>query len=269
MDFARAYDPIRAFQAAWRLLTRSPLPLLVGGILLVAMDIAWQVGVRLDETGRISEDAVIGALACGGCVGLALFLLSSWITLGLATAVETTITHGRATVGDAFDARGRLFEMVLGRVLVFLIWLGSLIPFVLIGLGAWFLHESLRVPEEIVVISTLLAGLAYLPFWLYLVLGISLFMSAIAIEGLGPTASVRRSWELVRGNRWRLLLYWIVVAVFSLLGICLCCVGIFLTGTLGNIALYESYFALTRGDDYARSWLSTPEPRDAARATIP
>jgi hypothetical protein len=257
MDFARAYDPIRALEGSWALIKRSPLPLLAGGIVLMLTDGHGNSGIDLDGGGGLNLGEVLALLGVCGCCALAGLLIHAWISLGVANVVEMTRKGARPPFSAVFDGRGRFFEMVLGRVLVILIWLGSIVPFVLIALGAWYLHEGLRVEEGVVVLVAILAALAYLPAWLWFLLGISLWRPAVAIDGLAPTAAIQRSWELVRGNRLRLLLYWVAISLFSFLGICLCCVGVLLTGPMMQIAQFESYLELTQpGTSYAASMSS-------------
>ncbi len=273
MEFARAYDPIRALQASWKLLGRSPLPLLVAGILLTLFDGGGRLGFEWhdwEHHHRLPVGAVVVFFGLATCFGLVCFLVGSWISLGIANVVEKTVIEGRASPADAFNARGRLFEMVLGQLLAVVIALGACVPFGLIALAAVFSTRALHMNEGLAVVAAILAALAYLPFYLYLILGISLSRQAIAIEGLQPVAALQRSWNLVRGNRLRLLLYWIVIGVFGALGLLLCCVGVFLTSTLEYTAQYESYLALTRPEDYSRSWLAGAPvpPKPPLNATI-
>ena len=101
-------------------------------------------------------------------------------------------------------------------------------------------------------------GLLYLPVIVYVGLGLSLVKQAVAYEGLRPTQAIRRSWDLVAGQRWMLFLYLIVLGLFTLLGVCLCCVGyLLLTGPLTLIAQHESYLALTRGAERPSWWIET------------
>jgi hypothetical protein len=189
---------------------------------------------------------ILALLGIFACCGLAVMLIHAWISLGVANVVEKTRNEGRAGFGALFDARGRFFEMVLGHILMILIVLGTIVPLVLIGLGVWFANDQRVVEDGWAAFIAVIAGIAYLPVWIWLLLGISLYRPAIAIEGLGPTAAIQRSWELVRGHRLRLLLYWVAISIFSMLGLCLCCVGVLLTGPMSEISQFESYLELVQ-----------------------
>jgi hypothetical protein len=262
MEFNRAFDPFRALQSAWKALAQAPLPILVGGVLLiltqgsgggarVPLDFQEQGnGVNWSEI-RPWILPLIGVVAC---VGIALFLFSSWIMVGLPNTVESVLRTGRADVGQVFDSKGRFGSMVLSRLLCVLIEIGAALPFVLLVLAIAILTKGFHRHEGLLLL--LIPGVVvWLPVFLYVTLGISLADQAVALEGAQPVESVKRSWALVHGHRWMLLLYLIVGGIFSLLGLCLCCIGIFLTGTLFHVARSESYLALVRGSERASWWI--------------
>ncbi|MBL8858163.1 MAG: hypothetical protein JNL28_06660 [Planctomycetes bacterium] len=270
MNVAEAYDPVRALTASWRLLMRAPLPLFIGGAILVLVSDGWSTGVNFGEShGRPRGEVVLGVLLVGLCCGLIGLLISSWLSVGLANAVEKTVTNGSARFDDLFESRGRFFDMVLLRVLFALIWIGALVPIaaaILIGLLA---ANAWHWPPGPVILAVFTFVLLYLPVLMYVVLGFSLSVQAVAIEGLAPTAALRRSWSLVHGNRLRILLYWIVMIVFTLLGFCLCCIGMLWTGAMAQVAANDSYLALVKSDEYAGSWLTTNVPPSPAQSPPP
>ena len=258
MNVAEAFDPIRALTASWRLLLRSPLPLFVGGAILMTVGGGGVHGWMFrDHDHHLSGEAVAWVLSLSCCCGLLGLLLSSWISIGLAIAVENTVMSGSARFEDLFASKGRFFDMVLLRILVALISLAAAIPFVLIVLAASLGVHALQVPPGVVLVAALFLGFLYLTVFLYVLLGFSLSVQAVAIEGLAPTAALRRSWSLVRSHRLRLLLYWVALAIFTVLGFCLCCIGVFWTGAMAHVAANDSYLALVKADEYAGSWLST------------
>ena len=88
-----------------------------------------------------------------------------------------------------------------------------------------------------------------------MLLGISLVPMAVAVERRGAFDSFSRSWELVRGNRLQLFLFHLVTGLFTLLGVCLLCVGVFITGPLAYTAQMEAYLRLVRSREEQRSWV--------------
>ena len=270
MEFNRAYDPIRALQTAWKALNRSPLPLLVGGVLLTLTDGGGGSGGGSWDDGHHRGGAdwddiwpiLIPVVGICCCLGIAVFLFASWVRVGFANTVESVLKTGQATVGQVFQSKGRFGNIVLARILVILIHIAVWIPF-LAAFGVLLaITEGFESNEELGFLL-IPAGLITLPVWIYVWLGLSLVDQAAALEGLPPAECLKRSWSLVSGHRWMLLLYSIVGGIFSMLGLCLCCIGVFLTNTLFEVAKSESYLALVRGDDRATWWVegfSPPQP---------
>jgi hypothetical protein len=270
MDFAHAYDPIRALQAAWKLLGRAPLPFLACGALLLLVHVGFAIAYPLAfaEHRHWDRITIVALLGFFGSACVVAYLVGCWLSLGLAHTVETAITSGTARMGDVFETRSRYFEMVLGGLVFFLASMAALVPFVAIALIATFLHERVHVPAPFVAFGAFISAAAYMIVYLYVILGLSLWRQAIAIEGLGPVAAISRSWQLASGHRLRLALFWIVMSLVTFVGfwggLLLFCCGVFpglvFSVTLSQIAQFESYFALVRAEDHARSWLAGGAP---------
>jgi len=266
MDFSRAFDPFRALRSAWAAVKQAPLPLLLGGVLLAvssgggggfgnpAAGANFQDrGGELDWDALLPVFAALAAVSC--CVAIALFLFSSWIEIGFNQAVHDVLRTGRGDVGTVFDARGRYLDMLLARFLAGLVQVALVLPFALVvGALAWAAAER-ALPEGALVAVVVVATLVLLVLVVYVQLGLAFVSQAVALEGRRPGEALRRSWEIARGHRWQLLLYWIVLIVFALLGFCLCCVGVLFTSALMRVAVTESYLAWTRGDERPGWWI--------------
>jgi len=271
MDFNVAYDPFRALQTSWQALKKAPLPLIVGGVVLLITQGGGggggNFGTSFDRNEEIDWEKIapllIGIVGFFCCLGIVFFVISSWVRIGFANTVEEVLRTGDGDVGRVFDGKGRVLSMILARLLAGLIVLASILPFGLVALIAALATDGFDRNEGIGV-GILLAGLVlYLPVILYVGLGVALVEQAVALEGLEPVESVRRSWSLVRGHRWMLLWYSIATGIFSAIGICACCIGIFLTGTMTEIAKSESFLALTRGGERDGWWIQTGTPHSS------
>ena len=268
MDFSRAFDPFRALRSAWSAVRQAPVPLLLGGILLAVSSGGGggfgnpAAGVNLEERGGeldwealLPVFAALGAVSC--CVALALFLFSSWIEIGFNHAVSDVVRTGRGDVGAVFDARGRYLDMLLARFYAGLVQVALVLPFALVvGALAWAAAER-ALPEEALVAVAVLTTIVVLVLVVYVQLGLAFVAQAVALEGLRPIDALGRSWQIARGHRWQLLLYWIVLIVFTLLGFCLCCIGVLFTSALARVAATESYLAWTRGDERPGWWIES------------
>lgn len=239
MHFRVAYDPWRALGGAWKLVPRAPTTLVVGALLLFLLEGA-ALGFSFDE-GSLSSGVLVPPFAAGCCcLGLLLWLASCLLSIGLASAVESAARGERERFTCLFEPRERFLAMVLARLGKWLAWLVASLPFVVMIGGPIAVGGALDL-EVLGGVVGVLGGLAYLPLWFYLVLGLTLVEEAVAFEGRDPVAAFRRSFELARGNRLQLLMYVLVMLVVHLGGFCLCLVGIFLTGPWTRLAWYESF----------------------------
>jgi MFS family permease len=67
-------------------------------------------------------------------------------------------------------------------------------------------------------VSLLVITCLGIPFAIYIGLGWAMAFPVIVLEDRGPMGALGRSWELVRGNRWRQLIVWVLmILIFSLL----------------------------------------------------
>ena len=281
MEFNQAYDPFRALQTFWQALKKAPLPLIVGGVVLVITNGGGGGGGNFGTSFDQQNHEVdwhklaplllgIGGLFC--CLAIVFFVISSWVRIGFANTVEEVLRTGDGDVGRVFDGKGRIGAMVLSRLLCLVILVATFLPWVLVGVVAAMASESFETNQGLWIAVLIVGGIVWLPVFAYIGLGLELADQAVALEGLQPVDSVRRSWSLVRGHRWMLLWYWIVTGIFGMIGICACCIGIFLTGTMTEIAKSESFLALTRGGERESWWIQTgraPSSPDAGWGSPP
>ena len=253
MDVSTAFDTFRALQAAWRAIKQAPVPLLVGGVLLAITSGGGGGGGpgfqgRFDASEADWEEIVplmLPFLAVACCLGLVFFVVSSWLLVGFANSVEETLRTGRGDVGTLFDSRGRFADMLLARLFAALIQVGALLPFALaVGLLVFAADEG-AIPEEVAVVVGIGLGLVGFVLGVYVALGFAFVSEAVALEGLAPGAALRRSWGFASGNRLRFLLYFVVLWIVTVLGICACCVGYLFTASLARVAAVESWLAVT------------------------
>lgn len=251
MKFPSALDPIRSLTASWKLITRAPAPLIIGGLILFVTDDGMHGGGQFTDTDFLRHEwHALGPVLLGGAcfLGIAFYLISTWLWIGLPRAVDETRATGTTTFTTLFDARSRYVDMLLARLLTGALVLLSLLPFGVIALVAYLFVDQHVAGETEVIVAGVGAALLYLPLWIYLVLGFSWVPQAVAIEERGPVDALQRSWQLASGSRWSLLVYWLVLLVFTLLGACACCLGVFFTGAWSFVSRCEAFLELTRED---------------------
>jgi hypothetical protein len=102
--------------------------------------------------------------------------------------------------------------------------------------------------------------LAYLPVLLYVALGVWLAPKAVAVEGLSATEALSRSWELVRGHRWTLFLFELVMLLVIWIPGCCCCICLLsLPRTFVEVARLDGDLRLVHpGEPW--EWRAAPRP---------
>lgn len=248
MTFPAALDPVRSLTAAFRLLVRNPLPLLLGGAILLLFDRGHGLGIVGDWDSHHFQDELPGRIFFGGCCGLFGLLVWSWIGVGFAHVVEETRRTGTSAFATLFDARGRFGDMLLALFLHLVAWFAAGLPFLLIVIGASVIGRHTDIPDGIVALAAIAGFLVYLPFFAYLMLGIAFVPQEVALGGRSAIESFHTSWQLAHGRRLALFVFCLALAVFTFLGLCCCFVGIFFTGAVANVATFEAWLALTRPD---------------------
>ncbi len=260
-----AFDPFRCLGSVWRLLKTAPLVVIVGGILLSFLSNP-TAGLQFalpNEPGT-DPDAflqqlqnylpLVSAVLLFGMVGS--LLLSSWLALGHARAIEKAMRTGEDDLGMVFSTGGRFGAMVLTKLISGLIQIGVALPL----LGVWgvllfFVNEG-RMESGAAILIGLAAGVIWLMAVLYVYLGLLMAVPIAALEPVSAGEAIRRSFQLANGRRWSLLLFALVSGVFAVLGLVACCVGVFLTSAMAMAMPTEAYLMHTRSDR-GNWWIST------------
>ncbi len=182
--------------------------------------------VDMDEVVGTMVDTVPLLLAAG-VVGQIFTLL---VRIGLLRVAVSRYVGRSTGVGDALrEGARRLLAAIASQLLAVLL---ALAPFLVVGAVA-----AVAVVTENVALGVVAALLALPATAAAVFVGIrlSLALPALVIEGIGPIAALRRSWELVRG-RW-----WPVAGTLLLAGLVLSVVGAALAG-VPSIAVVAASF---------------------------
>jgi hypothetical protein len=257
MNFAEAYDPIRALKSAFAAMNRAPVRLWLGGILILILD--GNVGTGSNSVGQNAQHMdpalAIGLLSGACCLGLLIFIASAWITPGVLFGLREVLQDGELGERGMFEHRGRFVPLLLSRLLVsvlvvcvFVVIAGGTLVIVLLARSL----QTLSLPMVLLAPVMLLAGLAALISIIYIFLGFYLMEGAVVFEERSPVEALKRSWSLVRGNRWRLVWFGLVSVFVTLLGLVACCVGVIATGAVARLAAPEAFLRLTA--DEGTTW---------------
>ncbi len=154
------------------------------------------------EQANPSPDSVIGAVASFGVFasvagvvsGVALLVLQGILVIPIARAVINQNT----SFGQAWRlARGRLLPLFGFGLLSFAAGLVGLV--LLVGISALAI-AGLREFSAFVIVPLVIAALVAM-VWISIKLVVA--PATLMLEGTGPWTSIKRSWQLTRGNWWR------------------------------------------------------------------
>ncbi len=250
MHKSTAFNPTRALSNALDLLMKAPLPLWVGGLVLIFVEGLAQGGAqfRIDLDGR-PEDALRVALpfvAFGLCFGLVVALVTAWLRIGYYQAVRTVMRDGDAEFGELYRASNRWLAVFLAGLVQGLANLVAALPLALFGGAAALAGQALGIEDGLLALLILFSAALYLPVLVYVSLGLSLTVHAAVLEERGPVEAALRSWELASGVRVQLLLMSLLSLVLVIAGLLMCCVGVIPAAIVIEVLWCEAYVQATR-----------------------
>ncbi|HUA23852.1 MAG TPA: hypothetical protein VMA54_07040 [Steroidobacteraceae bacterium] len=153
------------------------------------------------------------------------FWFVSLVVYGALLAQQTALVRGGETFsfGDALvQGLRRVPQMVLGGILIVLIVMAIGIP---VGIGAAVGMPLLR-RSPLAILTVMLAVLAAVIVFIYVMARLQLWMAVMFSEDLGGASSLGRSWDLVKGQWWRVtgvtfvsgIIIWILSAAIGGVG---------------------------------------------------
>ncbi len=194
------------------------------------------------------------ALLCGLSCGALMFAFRCWIHGGYLLVQEETLRTGQGSFGSLFGGARVFLPLLLWKLLYGLISAGTL--FLASMPGIWLALAGVVYESTPLLISgAALALLLGLPAAIYVWLGLFFGDYQVVLDRRGVLESLGASWDMVRGQRLRLLLYLFVMGLFSLTGLVLCCVGVIATRAVRDCGVTEAYLRQTRGEpQLAEMW---------------
>lgn len=266
LPISEAFSFSRAISHGFEALKRNPVAWIVAGFLLSLSGGGGGggnnfSGLNRSGTGDPDLDALmqgmeaglavttVGIACCCGFVGM---ILRAWIVPGFVRMSRDMVVNGSAELGTLFSATDVFMTQFLWELLKGLIGFGTFVVAAIPGgavLGAAFLMADGGEPN----VALLIAGgalmvLIAVPILIYVQLGLLFGEYHIALDGSGVMEALERSWSLASGNRLHLFLFNIVTGLVAVLGILLCCVGIWATAPAVRTGAVEAFLLATRDD---------------------
>jgi hypothetical protein len=174
---------------------------------IVAVLAALSTGATTTTLGGNGHAYSLNAGSGGG--GLIGFIFGTLIEGALAFAIARRYLGERVTLEGAYIGVGtrgflRLFGAVLLGLLAGLVVI--FIPLIIILVGAFAGIPALAGVGVVLIVAAGVVDVVLLVHWFFA-------PQAVVIEGLGATAALRRSWDLVRGTAWRVFGIGLVVSL--------------------------------------------------------
>jgi hypothetical protein len=203
-------------------------PLTIGGVLdnwlrlfRASFGACWPLALLVAVAGVLFEFAITPTLPPRGATALQNYIhswssfrgrttpilgeiivwLTTTVVYGALLAQQTALVRGegRLSFGDALTkGLSRLPQLLLGTVLLVLIILAVFIP---VGIAAAVAVPLRHSPTAILVFVLIVIAVAIV--FIYLVARLQLWMAVMFSENLGGASSLGRSWDLVKGQWWR------------------------------------------------------------------
>ena len=215
-----------------------------------------------------SDPVVLGVVA--GIVLLVVILvmvgiaIQSYLEPGWIRAQRQALTEGKAPADVLLSGGSVFFPMFQWKLLAMGIRFGVGMVAVLPGaaiaaVGAQ--QESLAIGVVGGIVAVVFGGTVSL----WLGLGLMFGSHAVALDGVGASEALERSWSLAKGNRLMLLLvvvvYSVVNGLATFVGLMMLCIGALFTGPAGraitDTAVTAGYLRATRGLETSDAWATT------------
>lgn len=210
----------------------------------------------------VTESVIIGGLlAVVAIVVVALLLFRSWLVPGWIRVHREIVETGNGEFATLFSGADRMFPLLGWSLLAGLIGFGTVALAAAPG-AALAIFGGMQGNDWMLAGGCGLAVLLAIPVWVYVFPGLVVGEQAVVLDGLGPVDALARSWAFVDGARGSMILY--LLAMFGvrfaagILGLCMCCIGGFVTNpiafVLTDFGTTESYLMRTRSRDTAAGW---------------
>ena len=254
MTTAEALNPIRSLKATFEAMNLQT-SLWGGAILLLFVEQMAGVGGQFagPVVEQFGEEAIVFVL-CGSCVAMVgVLVLAAWLQAGLFLNMRAVVKTGEPAPEGQFDHQGKFVPLLLTKLLVLLASCVLMIPGLVVIFVSVFLGVGIGegVNEVIGVLVMILGSLVGYAVMILCIAGVLVSECAVILEELTPTEAIKRSWDLASGKRLRIVLFFFVNAIFSMLGLLLGCVGGLATGSIARLATVEAFLQLTGGGDAA------------------
>jgi len=138
---------------------------------------------------------------------------------------------------------------VIILVVVFLVSIGAFDESFFVGRGGGDFHShkmpEVNLPSTGVMILLVIGFVVFLIPTFYVQLGMSLSWLFMMDRGYSPWESIKASWTITRGHKFKMFLITLVAGLINILGVLMCCVGLLATIPFIYLSLASIYHRLS------------------------
>ena len=280
MEFSQAFDPGRALGHGFSSLGKAPLSILLGGFLFLLIALFPDFGLDEQQMRALMEATsppqafavlrdFLPGLLIGAVLGFISFLVRCYLMVGWIRVHRHVLAERSENVALLFSGADGFGRLVSWEVLRGFVGLGTLLVALLPGSALLIAGGTIGGGVVMKFLGLLLLLLLPIPVMVYVSLGLWFGDRAVVLDGCSPTEALERSWELARGKRLQLFLFVLVVELLGLAGLVACCIGVFVTRAVADVATTEAYLAWTRPRPASPALLPAPVEPSPVRAPSP
>jgi len=192
---------------------------LVGGSIFVSMFAGFNTSRLIADPALLTPGQIGTLIVFGAIVAIVAIVVFSAQAAAIVDATAKRYLGAATTVGRSLGtglrASARLvFAYILAAVILFVVCGLFIVVLILIGV-------AIRQTPALVALLTFVGGLALFVGLFYVLASLMVLPAVVTVEGAGPLAAIRRSWNLSNGYRWRILglqlLMTVIAGVLSVL----------------------------------------------------
>ncbi len=241
---------------------------LIGMGVVVGAQIAWGLVSGFQE---LSGDGSPAMAALDTVMDVFFQLLQTVVsgvfTLGFVAMAVRALNGKKANIGALFSQLSKVWKIVVQSIVVVLGIALIILPIVVIIILMFVGPVTLDTPMSEITDKAgrpfAIAGLVFLPIYVYILLGILFAQSELAFnDDSGPISAIVYSWRIARGRRLRIFSVGMVAALIMLGSAMLCGIGLLFGLPFATLLFVALYLALRNGADVPHAVTESTLGRD-------
>lgn len=234
-----SFEPVEVVKFGWECVKREPMSIVValvftalvaivpviGTVVKQVLVVGMRAATREASSARdvMEVSTLLAQFGIDFVINLVNTLPAAYLTMGATVYALKVVRGQRGDISDLFQPTTRFVPMLIAVVCALL---GTYIGLAL----------------------CLIPGIIF-------ALGVQLYPYVVMERGLGGIDALKESWNLTSGHKLDLFVYWLLVALLYIAGVCACGVGVLVVIPITWFALAKIYLQLVGdGSDVASAF---------------